>query len=418
MFGTKISTLKQLSDGNLSNMNDYFKFGIDGAGETFGNSIDYKGLDDANMAFVDLLFSEKNIDADMTVGFKGNPNIGSVVLNTFSKTNEYKEFCSSFNDGDAVFIISSIFGGTGASGFPLLLKNLRVNNPNITNSNFISQAVIGAISYLPYFRIDDNDAGISEIDSGTFYGKAKSALSYYDYAIFKKQQLNSFYYLGDSSEKKLPYADGSHSQKNNAHFLELAGALSIVDFTHDHDRLKNLQTTTIKEFGITEKSSSINFDHLGVKSRGWIAKPLSKLCLLERFLSKSKDKLFATTGRFINQEDGVPKVFYNSDFYTNDITKFLNYFKEWENEMEENDDSFDPFHDNQTHKSLLDIFNGKNKGERTGRLGIGNRSTADILIRSADRIVHNGDYKSENIESRFLKIYDAITEEHINEILS
>ena len=58
----------------------------------------------------------------MKVGFKGNPNIGSIVLNQFTRSNEYKEFAQSFNDGDAIFIINSIFGGTGASGFPLLLK--------------------------------------------------------------------------------------------------------------------------------------------------------------------------------------------------------------------------------------------------------------------------------------------------------
>ena len=121
-FGTKISTLNQLTDDNVSNLSNNFKFSVDGSGQKFGESIDYNGLDEENKALVDLLFSKENLEADMTVGFKGNPNIGSVILNKIVDSREYREFTNSFDQGDAIFIISSIFGGTGASGFPLLSK--------------------------------------------------------------------------------------------------------------------------------------------------------------------------------------------------------------------------------------------------------------------------------------------------------
>ena len=95
----------------------------------FKDFIQYGSLSKANQAFVSMLFSEENLESDMTVGFKGNPNIGSVVLNQFFNSEEFLNFANSFQDGDRIFIISSIFGGTGASGFPLLLKILR-NLPN------------------------------------------------------------------------------------------------------------------------------------------------------------------------------------------------------------------------------------------------------------------------------------------------
>lgn len=63
----------------------------------------------------------------MQEGFKGNPNMGSIVLNDFCDPNNnvLANLLSGFSDGDKIFIISSIFGGTGAAGFPLLLKTFR-----------------------------------------------------------------------------------------------------------------------------------------------------------------------------------------------------------------------------------------------------------------------------------------------------
>lgn len=92
----------------------------------------------------------------MEVGFKGNPNIGSVVLNQIAHSVDFGTFASEFIDGDRIFIISSIFGGTGASGFPLLLKTLRTGN-NFQNYNIINHATIGAITMLPYFKLKPDD---------------------------------------------------------------------------------------------------------------------------------------------------------------------------------------------------------------------------------------------------------------------
>ena len=79
------------------------------------------------------------LDVEMDIGFVGNPNIGSVVLNQFKDSQEFKEFASNFNEGDRVFVISSIFGGTGAAGFPTILKNIRdaMNNRNIDGKGFL-----------------------------------------------------------------------------------------------------------------------------------------------------------------------------------------------------------------------------------------------------------------------------------------
>lgn len=91
----------------------------------FADYIGLKTMDEASRSMTEMLFSGENLDSDMKVGFKGNPNVGSVVLNQLVGTDAFKGFDSLFSAGDKIFIINSIFGGTGASGFPLLLKILR-----------------------------------------------------------------------------------------------------------------------------------------------------------------------------------------------------------------------------------------------------------------------------------------------------
>lgn len=145
--------------------------------KSFQQFIDYASMSKANQALTKMLFSDKNLQSSMEVGFKGNPNIGSVVLNQIAHSDDFETFASDFSDGDRIFIISSIFGGTGASGFPLLLKTLRTGN-NFPNHDIINRASIGAITILPYFKLKQDDE--SEIDSSTFISKTKSALAYYE----------------------------------------------------------------------------------------------------------------------------------------------------------------------------------------------------------------------------------------------
>ena len=112
----------------------------------FDQFIEYSSLSTENKAMMSMLFSEKNLAAQMQVGFKGNPNIGSVVLNQIVSSPQFIEFANSFEQGDKIFIISSIFGGTGASGFPLLLKTLRDPNASFPNHSIIKSTILNITS--------------------------------------------------------------------------------------------------------------------------------------------------------------------------------------------------------------------------------------------------------------------------------
>ena len=196
--------------------------------KTFQSFIELPSMTRANQAMCRMLFSEKNLSSHMDVGFKGNPNIGSVVLNQIVNSEDFKAFANSYEQGDKIFIISSIFGGTGASGFPLLLKTLRKGN-SFPNNDIINNSEIGAVTILPYFKLQvDED---SEIESSTFISKTKSALTYYENNISRNGQINAMYYLADDVTNTYENHEGGTGQKNDAHLIEFLAASAIVDFS-------------------------------------------------------------------------------------------------------------------------------------------------------------------------------------------
>lgn len=196
--------------------------------KSFQKFMDVSTMNRENQAMVKLLFSENNLRSKMDVGFKGNPNIGSVVLNQIVNSDGFETFANGFAVGDKIFIISSIFGGTGASGFPLLLKTLRTGN-DFPNFQAINDAEIGAVTVLPYFKLKPSDE--SEIDSSSFISKTKSALAYYEDNISKSNQINALYYLGDNVQNTYENYEGGVEQKNDAHLIEFLAATAIIDFS-------------------------------------------------------------------------------------------------------------------------------------------------------------------------------------------
>jgi hypothetical protein len=222
-------TKNRFFETKIEAVNDY-RLGLnDTKNKKFREFIEYSTLSKENKALASMLFSEANLESDMEVGFKGNPNIGSVVLNQFTESQDFIDFAAAFSPGDRIFIISSIFGGTGASGFPLLLKNLRGVGATVPNSDAIKHAPIGAITVLPYFAVKPNVD--SAIDSSTFIGKTKAALQYYEKNVNgDKSSVNVLYYIGDERNKQYENEEGGITQRNDAHIIELAAAMSIIDF--------------------------------------------------------------------------------------------------------------------------------------------------------------------------------------------
>ena len=98
-------------------------------------------------------------------------------LNEIKDSNEFKAFSNIFRQGDRIFFISSIFGGTGASGFPIMVKNIRqaASLEGIENRDALSRAPIGGLTVLPYFTLEGNKQD-QRIATSDFIVKTQSAL--------------------------------------------------------------------------------------------------------------------------------------------------------------------------------------------------------------------------------------------------
>lgn len=309
---------------------------------TFGNYMNFNSLQPEDRALVNLLYSQANQSADMTVGFTGNPNIGSTVLNQFTQSEDFRAFAGNFNANDGIFIISSIFGGTGASGFPLLVKNLRHIDPmaGIAAAEAIRQSRIGAVTVLPYFNLKPKDGGI---DSNTFMSKTKAALSYYELNL---KELNMLYYIGDTQAKSFDNNKGGMSQLNNAHFIELASAMAIFDFATNAQGIDNshgIAPTVYKEFGITEDVDSIHITHLERSSRALVERPLAEFTLFSKYMKEELPN--AVNDEQVWITDGKPD--YNQEVLTGnfnaDLSSFLDQYLRWLQEMADNKRSFNPY---------------------------------------------------------------------------
>jgi hypothetical protein len=361
-FKTKISSLDELGDN--SGISDKFTFDIDGVKSSlFKEFIGFNELDESNKALTSLLFSKLNLDADMEVGFKGNPNIGSVVLNKFKESEFFIKFASNFEKEDRIFIISSIFGGTGAAGFPLILKNIRDAKDPIPHFAFLNESKIGAVSVLPYFGVDKSSG--SSIDSNTFVSKTIAALKYYADNICKNNSINALYYIGDNLSNDQKGADGAGGQKNNAHFVEMAAALSIIDFMSipdDELTFSNKQVTNPKyfEFGIKNDINTITFDDLAPQTFDQISRPIASFSLFLTYMMHHYLEV-CQNSRMVHIYDGINKLDKENldPRFRQHLNSFFNFFVEWINEMSISTISFAPLNLNNIGDNIFNQINGR-----------------------------------------------------------
>ena len=410
-FKTKITTLNQITeDPEAQLMLPNFHFELTNVkNQRFKQFIDIDNLSSNNSALIHALFSSSNLESSMDVGFKGNPNIGSVVLNQIKESKEFKIFSSNYRADDRVFIVSSIFGGTGAAGFPLLAKNIRSAKSGEANKEFLKNSKIGAVCLLPYFGVAKNKN--SKINKATFYSKTKAALNYYSRSLSGNKTLNALYYIGDNQTKEYANNEGSKSQKNDAHFVEIAAALSIVDFMRMED--KKLVTANgealkpvFKEFGIKNSDGDITFSKLGTATKDRIMMPLTQMRLLNLYLDlrleeSVDDQPWSAKGKVTLTNNS----FFQDSYFREDVLGFLKHFEAWIKELARNEVSFKPFDLSVTDKNLFELINGVYKKKslfdkyKSNPFGF-----FDDRLNRAER-----QFSDESKEKKFMKIFYTAT---------
>lgn len=392
------TTINSFFKTEIQSQTPNFRIKVLNSERKFKDYIEYGSMDRKNRALTSLLFSDKNLEDTMDVGFKGNPNMGSVVLNQFQESDDFKAFASSFSANDRIFIVSSIFGGTGASGFPLLLKNLREASTELDNHQLLRDTNIGAISVLPYFGVKKDES--SAIEKSTFISKTKAALHYYEHGV--NNSVNRMYYIGDDISRDYENNEGSTAQKNDAHFIELASAMAILDFANGSVSDQN----EVKEFGIDKDSNKITFGDLNSKSKNLIFQPLTQYYLFYLYLKNRFNKNF---DQKYSAELGLNSKFSGTEFY-GELESFNEGFWTWLMQMSSNDRGFSPFTLESNNDEIFNAVNGIPL-KRSNWKGVKNYERfVEYLNKSLKQ-----DKGGKNIENRFMELFYNATNSLIQE---
>ncbi len=351
-FCTPLTKLKELFGGDGFDSKTKFEVAIthEAENDTFAHHIQLETLGDGNGTLatrhlLEILYDNSpktskttELNLDLKVGFKGCPNIGCVVTKSLENSVELQKFFHAVNPsaGDKILIVGSIFGGTGASGIPMLLDLIR-ERPNL------EACTVGVIAVTPYFKVaPDAD---SAINSDSFTAKTKAALDAYSLGRSVNKQADAIYYVGDSY---LPGAfansEGGATQKNNAHVVELVAAMEALHFMNtafDH----SLEADAVAhEFGfapVTKKEEkkeavdqyTLNYSRF-YKDETLVPYiyPLARLMLFAKFVKS----YLLTAGEGDRKDTWLrnTKLFKEGDF-KKDLAAFADAFIAWIKELED-----------------------------------------------------------------------------------
>lgn len=198
-------------------------------------------------------YNEEARETDTEKGFYGKPSLGTSIfeymLSEADQNNQdnqddqdnilkpVEEFLGrSTNNRAKVFIIGSIFGGTGAAIFSKLAAYMREYFAGRENDLLVSGVLL-----LPYFSFGIRDGagdGTPLINSGDFGKKSYLALSQYaqNEHLMRKNvndngSFDSLYICGqDPLHVVGGYANGGQGQKNHFDLVDLIAADAMVDF--------------------------------------------------------------------------------------------------------------------------------------------------------------------------------------------
>ena len=203
------------------------------------------------------LYTKKERTTLLNEGFRGHPSIGAAVIakkinlsdGNYTIEGEVWSWLKNRVNEDVktgltarIFLVGSIFGGTGAAGLPTVAKLLRHTFESFCESK---KVVIGGGMVLPYFSFNapskDEIKGQVYASAENFLTNTKAALRYYSEKNKEEKIFDSMYFTGDSSFDQInKFSVGASSQENDAHMVDFYVALSAIDFFQTPvDALKN-----------------------------------------------------------------------------------------------------------------------------------------------------------------------------------
>ena len=235
---------------HITTNNDAVWLPLKGADPTLEEVIHYELLKPEVKGLMDCLYDPDEMKQNLSEGFRARPNIGAAAM-LATTANEDDPFWSQvYKAIDAarggeevrVFIISSIFGGTGASGFPNIARRIKqIQKEKNVTSNFH----LGGALMLPYFNYEvpeENMEGELYAKPEEFLDQTKGALQYYAKLFEYDKIFDQVYVTGWDPLTKLPnFKMGGNLQNNPPLFPELYAALGALKFFSEDNKISDTQ---------------------------------------------------------------------------------------------------------------------------------------------------------------------------------
>jgi hypothetical protein len=212
------------------------------ADRRFRDVIQFAAQDADIQEFLRLFYTDAEMEMALGGGYRGKPNVGSVALkqdltDTSTADRALHEFLRSLNtevqNGEArVFVIGSVFGGTGAAGVPTIPALIRSLPDDVVTNDGRDRIRFGAALLSPYFSFPQKghqDSNEISTDSSLHPGRTQAALMYYSRI---DTGYHHMYLVGSparhrTNDHHVVLGDG---QKNRSHYAELTAALAAADF--------------------------------------------------------------------------------------------------------------------------------------------------------------------------------------------
>jgi hypothetical protein len=197
----------------------------------------------------DLLFrpagapaGDKEQDLKLDEGYRGRAHVGSAALLS-ALHHDSPEFLTAMTElmrngsstgGEVrIMLVGSLFGGTGAAGFPTIARSLhKMRQPRNTQRINAEAVKIGGVLMLPYFGFrDPAETTANVITSSQLLPQARVAVNYYDRLIEQEGVFDHLYIAGWDEIIQLNYHEpGRGEQRNPALLPELVAAMGVADF--------------------------------------------------------------------------------------------------------------------------------------------------------------------------------------------
>ena len=262
------------------------------------------GNNSDNEILFDAFYSKSEQENPTSEGFYGHPSIGALMFKYMMKnTNDdiaepvLNYLTGHTDDVVKVFIIGSVFGGTGASVFSNLAAHIRDKSSGMNNIN--NRLLISGVLLLPYFSFGASTNENPRINDMEFFAKSRTALEQYSMDNFMrnldadgnyKGNFDTIYICGQNPLHKVgKYSEGGSTQENHFDLVDLIAAYAMVDFfkkdfmqAGNNGGIDNQKIGKIYEYRlhIGDNLNQVLGEHLS----GNLAENLSKMLLFAAFV--------------------------------------------------------------------------------------------------------------------------------------